>query len=679
MVSRAAAAPVNDDFEAALPLAGLPATAEGTNAGATLQSGEPGSPDGYGRASLWWRWIAPSSGWVEIDTLGSGYDTELAVHTGAALTSLTPVKYNDDAMGTRQSRLRFNAAEGTEYRIQVLSWLQDPGTAALRIQAGTAPQPATVKSLKLTPDSVSAENSLGSYMIASSTGIQAPDGLRKAVLLLTGPQGGSTRFDLAGREPASAPGDPATKVYNDLNVFSTSVLGPAGGPSVLAGEWKIQVLLTDDYGETTAYGGLGDPPLPAGSTTHLTVTGSEDTNNPVLTSATVTPDTLDIGGVLRTLTLEMAASDDRAMGSFSVTLVNPVTGAAIHVNEFSQVSGSPQQGVWRGTFTVPALLAPGEYQLEYSISDLASRGVYYSTRSGMPLPAGVQGKVTLTNTGAFDTVKPVVKSATASALRFAADAVPDKITIRVEAEDDMGITSCGAGFYTEWNPGSTLLQKIQGTGTAGVWEGTVDLRSAGRPGIYPMNCYLLDQAGNRTIAGAGPWSFLAAAPAPPAPALPVITITPGARDAYTLWRAGYPPLAGAEGEFDADADHDGFINAVEFLCGTDPLLPSGPGKPDPRGERAPRLTADPSGLRLEYRLSAANVQNGEGTYWELRPSFLRPSLHPGWSWPDSHGGSSSRRVAKDLLRAELPFSGSASGFMRLTLQTSDRPYWFYEP
>ncbi|RYD25065.1 MAG: hypothetical protein EOP86_27810, partial [Verrucomicrobiaceae bacterium] len=204
MISRAAAAPVNDDFEAALPLAGLPAAAEGVNTDATLQAGEPGSPDGYGRASVWWRWTAPSSGWVEIDTLGSGYDTELAVHTGSALTGLTLVKYNDDAMGTRQSRLRFNAVEGVEYRIQVLSWLQDPGTATLRIQAGAAPRPATVKSLKLTPDSVSAENSSGSHMIASSTGIQAPDGLRKAALLLTGPQGVNARFDLAGRGAAPA-------------------------------------------------------------------------------------------------------------------------------------------------------------------------------------------------------------------------------------------------------------------------------------------------------------------------------------------------------------------------------------------------------------------------------------------------------------------------------------------
>jgi RNA polymerase sigma factor (sigma-70 family) len=72
-------------------------------------------------ATLWWKWTAPASGPVIIDTMGSSYDTFLAVFTGTKLNALSLVTENDNAseIGVGASLLGFNAQRGTEYEIQV--------------------------------------------------------------------------------------------------------------------------------------------------------------------------------------------------------------------------------------------------------------------------------------------------------------------------------------------------------------------------------------------------------------------------------------------------------------------------------------------------------------------------------------------------------------------------------
>jgi hypothetical protein len=72
-------------------------------------------------ATLWWKWTAPASGPVVIDTIGGSYDTFLAVYTGTKLNVLTLVTENDNAseVGVGASLLGFNAQRGREYEIQV--------------------------------------------------------------------------------------------------------------------------------------------------------------------------------------------------------------------------------------------------------------------------------------------------------------------------------------------------------------------------------------------------------------------------------------------------------------------------------------------------------------------------------------------------------------------------------
>ena len=112
----------NDDFGKAQSLgAGLPAQWFSSNRFAGKQPSEPDHAGSDGGASVWFKWTAPRSGEVSVDTCDSSFDTLLAVYSGAALDTLTPVGSNDDGSGKcgPQSKLSFEAVENAVYRIAV--------------------------------------------------------------------------------------------------------------------------------------------------------------------------------------------------------------------------------------------------------------------------------------------------------------------------------------------------------------------------------------------------------------------------------------------------------------------------------------------------------------------------------------------------------------------------------
>ena len=104
----------NDDFANAQGLSGptpdtygTTATAVGSNVNYTGQAGETnhatvsGSNISSGTLnSAWYKWTAPASGNVTINTFNSSFDTTLAVYTGNAVDDLTladyRLAYNDD-------------------------------------------------------------------------------------------------------------------------------------------------------------------------------------------------------------------------------------------------------------------------------------------------------------------------------------------------------------------------------------------------------------------------------------------------------------------------------------------------------------------------------------------------------------------------------------------------------
>jgi hypothetical protein len=129
-VFSAQAQPANDNFANAWTLTGTSITTNGNsgqvNAGIPNATKEPGEPNhaGFpGGRSVWFNWTAPTNVTVRIDTIGSAFNTLLAVYTGTAVNALTVIAQNDDVGGGGQqgnrSRVEFPAVAGTTYRIAI--------------------------------------------------------------------------------------------------------------------------------------------------------------------------------------------------------------------------------------------------------------------------------------------------------------------------------------------------------------------------------------------------------------------------------------------------------------------------------------------------------------------------------------------------------------------------------
>src|SRR6185503_3858807 len=78
--------PQNDNFAARTLLTGTQTHGEISAVGATREAGEPNHDSSPGGASVWWTWRALVTAPVAIDTIGSTFDTLLAIYTGSAIT-----------------------------------------------------------------------------------------------------------------------------------------------------------------------------------------------------------------------------------------------------------------------------------------------------------------------------------------------------------------------------------------------------------------------------------------------------------------------------------------------------------------------------------------------------------------------------------------------------------------
>ena len=129
--------PANDAFAnaAAITLNGGYAQLTGSNVAATKEPGEPAHAGNAGGHSIWWKWVAPASGGLNVDTGGSNFDTTLAVYTGGSVSGLTEVASNDNNPNGNGagSLVRFLVTGGTTYYIAVDGAGGDTGSCTLNV------------------------------------------------------------------------------------------------------------------------------------------------------------------------------------------------------------------------------------------------------------------------------------------------------------------------------------------------------------------------------------------------------------------------------------------------------------------------------------------------------------------------------------------------------------------
>ncbi len=399
-----AAPPANDNFANAINL-GSAATvnATGDNTEATLQSGEPDAPYGERTGTVWYSWTAPVSGWVQIDTLGSGFDTVVGVGSGSTIGDYVEIVFNDERLNgyllppfEGESLLMFQAQAGTVYRIAVGGWLGNEGPFSLHILPSAGPA-SMIVSATVAPGSVDvtdgpAEATLtinvqGSVAIGYvDIGLYSSDGRYIAGT-------GLSDFDLTAGTTQNGTWEGTIEI-----------------PRYLApGDYGINLTL-NDFETVASYGHSYDAflPFPAGGARTITVvnTGAVDSQGPEVTAFSVSPASVDVtsgsGMVLCAFTAIDALAGVRGI---SVSIVDafdfPVaSGFANPDMDFGGLtSGDANSGTYSIMIEVPQGTAAGTYYFSTSSTDAVSNSNEQSSIPGGGLSDGpLPGNAMLTIT-----------------------------------------------------------------------------------------------------------------------------------------------------------------------------------------------------------------------------------------------------------------------------------------
>jgi hypothetical protein len=139
-----------DHFTNRPALSGFTNFITGSTLAFSREAGEPRHDNRNGTRSGWIQWTAPFDGPCTIDTLGSGFDTVLAVYTNKpvgppVVTNLAVLASNDDASSqTVNSRLTFQAVAGRAYHVAVDAWSANQGGSYVFHLGQSNPYPVVV-------------------------------------------------------------------------------------------------------------------------------------------------------------------------------------------------------------------------------------------------------------------------------------------------------------------------------------------------------------------------------------------------------------------------------------------------------------------------------------------------------------------------------------------------------
>lgn len=147
----------NDMFANALAVSGSTGTISGSNTNATFENGEPSVVSRMGGKTVWYRYTPTVSGTLEVNTIGSTFDTILGVFTGSSVSSLTSVAENDDGGSGGTSSVSMAVSANVTYNIVVAGYYTYiGGSISLSWTFTPAPLPGAPTAVVAAPGELSA-------------------------------------------------------------------------------------------------------------------------------------------------------------------------------------------------------------------------------------------------------------------------------------------------------------------------------------------------------------------------------------------------------------------------------------------------------------------------------------------------------------------------------------------
>lgn len=132
--SPARAAGTNDDFAGATLVNAMPFEVTGDTTSSTLEAGEPQPSCSQTETSVWYRLDQTEAVRIDATTVGSSFDTVLAVYRGTSLADLREIACNDDGTGAT-AEVAFKTLAGQSYFIQLSGFGDAAGPFSLALRA----------------------------------------------------------------------------------------------------------------------------------------------------------------------------------------------------------------------------------------------------------------------------------------------------------------------------------------------------------------------------------------------------------------------------------------------------------------------------------------------------------------------------------------------------------------
>ncbi len=314
--------PPNDDFKNAETITGYNPTIQGDNTAATSEPGEPlyiGTGEGR---SVWWKWVAPVSGYVTINPATNSVTPVVLVYTGNNVSNMTLV------VSSVTGPPAFEAVAGTEYHISVDGSYGWEGPFTLNLFE------STIRLTRPVPDALYYAGD--SITLAAST--TALDG-----------NGTEVDFFANGQLLGSAPRSSATIKWTNADL----------------GTYNLTATTTDSHGVTH-----GSQPV----TIHVRPANDDFTNAFVLQGFSVTTNGTNLGASKEPG--EPTGGDPAADASVWYTWTAPASGSVVVSIGENYFAGHPI-GVYTGD-SVSNLVSLGESIYNFApVNFVAHQGTTY--------------------------------------------------------------------------------------------------------------------------------------------------------------------------------------------------------------------------------------------------------------------------------------------------------------
>jgi hypothetical protein len=276
-------------------------------------------------------------------------------------------------------------------------------------------------------------------------------------------------------------------------------------PGTVSGLWRVvDVVLTDRarpyYNQSMRREG---DLIAAGFDHDFQVTSTEDTTPPALTAFTFTPGAVNTTSAAKTVAFTAHATDDiSGVRSISVFARGPAILHAATIR-LHRASGTPVDGTWTGTMTIPRWQATSTWGVEQvNLVDRVNNSSSYDY--GDLGTAGFKRNLAVTS-GSDDTA-PSLAGFSRSPSSVDVRTSNKTVSVTVHAKDaGSGVAAVSVTFDTFYGfPATAQLHLASGTHKDGVWKGSATVfRCRSQPGPAPASLRLTDAARNVRDVSAG--------------------------------------------------------------------------------------------------------------------------------------------------------------------------------